>query len=227
MQNFDHPSCKVLITGTSGTGKTTLFEKLVRKEKARLKFVYDHQGEFSHRFDIPAITDPEEMLEKTSKGGWVVFDPIKSFPGKSQAGFDFFCEYVFSIAPTVPGRKLFCCDELQKLTDTSTEPEKFLVLCETGRRFEIDIFCIGQAPNRIHNAIRNQLTEIYTFRQSDKNALNYLTDNGFDPEKIRNLTAEKHEWIGRNLDSGEITASSPEILADTTGNPSASDSGQR
>ena len=42
VQKFDHVSLKVLITGCSGTGKTTLFEKLVRAEKAPRKFFFDH-----------------------------------------------------------------------------------------------------------------------------------------------------------------------------------------
>ena len=33
------------------TGKTTLTEELMRGEKARLKFVYDHDGQFASRFN--------------------------------------------------------------------------------------------------------------------------------------------------------------------------------
>ena len=203
MQKFDHPSMKILVTGTSGTGKTTLAQKLLKSEKAFVKFIYDHQGEFSQRFKVPAIRDADELLEKTAKGCYVCYDPIDSFPGKSQQGFEFFCEYVFRVSQALGGRKIFFCDELQKLTDTSVEPEQFLTLCETGRRFQVDIICISQAPNRIHNAIRNQLTCVYTFRQSDANALKYLQENGFDPEAVRALP--KGKYIRRDLDSGEVT----------------------
>ena len=105
--NFDHHSLKVLITGTSGTGKTTLWEELVRKEKARVKFVFDHQGEFTRRFDQPAVFDPEQLCAATGKGGWVIFDPVKMFPGRSDAGFAFFCDYVLTVCETVRGRKIF------------------------------------------------------------------------------------------------------------------------
>ena len=185
----------------SGTGKSTLFEKLIRKEKARLKFVFDHQGEFSARFKVPAVCDPEGLCERVATGGWVVFDPVKMYPGRSEDAFKFFCDFVFAISETVKGRKLFCCDELQKLTNNSEEPAELLCILDTGRRYELDCFFISQAPNRIHNGIRNQLTEIYTFRQSDKNAIAYLKDNGFDEEQVRTLGQFKYLW--RNLDTGE------------------------
>jgi AAA+ ATPase superfamily predicted ATPase len=203
IQKFDHPSLKILVTGTSGTGKTTLAQKLLKSEKAFVKFIYDHQGEFSQRFHVEPVCDIDQLCEKTAKGGYVCYDPLDAFPGKSQMGFEFFCDFVFNVSQALNGRKIFFCDELQKLTDTATEPDEFLTLCETGRRFQIDIICISQAPNRIHNAIRNQLTTVYTFRQSDANALKYLDENGFDAEKIRALPNGK--WICRNLNSGEIT----------------------
>lgn len=227
LQKFDHPSWKVLVTGTSGTGKTTLAQKLLKKERAFVKFIYDHQGEFAKRFGAERIDNIDDLIEKTARGGYVCYDPIEDFTGKAAQGFQFFCDYVFNVSTALNGRKILFCDELQKLTDTNCEPEEFLTVCETGRRFQLDILCISQAPNRLHNAIRNQLTMVYTFRQSDKNAINYLADNGFDPEKIRNLSAEKHEWICRNLDTGEITASSPEILTDSKGAASDSDPGKR
>jgi len=207
---------KILVTGTSGTGKTTLAQKLLKSERAFAKFIYDHQGEFSQRFHVPAIHDADELIAKTAVGGYICWDPIESFPGKAQMGFEFFCDYVFNVSQALGGRKIFFCDELQKLTDTTCEPDEFLCLCETGRRFQIDVICISQAPNRLHNAIRNQLTQVFTFRQSDVNAIKFLSENGFDADKIRNLSAEKHEWIARNFDTGEITASSPEILIDKT-----------
>jgi len=201
VQNFDHRSIKELVTGTSGTGKTTLFESLVRKHKARWKFVFDHQGEFSARFKVPAAMCLEDLIAAVERTGWVCFDPVEQFRGKSERGFEFFCDFAFAIAETLRGRKVFACDELQKLTTNREACEELLTILDTGRRYQLDFFAISQAPNRIHNAIRNQLTKIYTFRQSDANAVAYLADNGFDAEAIRNLPRGKYLW--RNLDTGE------------------------
>ena len=65
----------------------------------------------------------------------------------------------------------------------------------------MDVIAISQSPNRIHNGIRNQLTRVFTFRQSDANAITYLAENGFDAEKIRAL--QRGEYLWANLDSGE------------------------
>lgn len=200
-QKFDHPSCKVLVTGNSGTGKTTLFERLVRAQKAQWKFVYDHQGEFQGRFGIPAVSTPAALEEKTIKKGWVVFDPVEMFEGRNPEGFEFFAEYVFMACKEVRGRKLFCSDELQFLIDSRQTPQPFLAICEAGRRYQIDVFAISQAPNLIHNRVRNQLTEVYTFQHTDENALKYLTDNGFDGDAVRNL--RQYEYLYRNLRTGE------------------------
>lgn len=202
-QKFDHPSKKVLITGASGCGKTTLFERIIRAEKAQWKFVFDHQGEFEQRFRVPAVRNEIELEEKTLRKGWVVYDPLPCFPGESPRGFEFFCDWVFLVGESVAGRKLFCCDELQNLIDNRTPPTAFLKLCETGRRYQIDAYVISQAPNRIHNSVRNQFTDVYSFRQSDANAVAYLADNGFDADAVRNL--QPFHYIHRDLRSGQVT----------------------
>lgn len=201
VQKFSHPSVKELITGTSGTGKTTLFEEILRREKARWKFVFDHQGEFSVRFGVKPCFTLEQIVAAADAGGWVCFDPVREFPGRTPDAFAFWADFVFEFSQSLRGRKIFACDELQKLVSTKNEPVELLTILDTGRRYQLDFFGITQAPNRIHNAIRNQITKIYTFRQSDANAVAYLGDNGFDAEKIRNLARGCYLW--RNLDSGE------------------------
>ena len=204
VQKFDHVSDKRLITGTSGTGKTTIFADMVKGERARWKFVFDHQGEFARRFDVPAVFDVDGLCAAVEKTGWVCFDPVRLYPGRSTEAFAFYCDFVMAVAEKVKGRKIFACDELQKLTGTRREPIEFLAMLDTGRRFQVDVIAISQSPNRIHNGIRNQLTKVFTFRQSDANAITYLAENGFDADKIRAL--QRGEYLWRNLDSGDAGA---------------------
>ena len=201
VQKWNHKSKKVLVTGVSGTGKTTLFWRLVSTTPATWKFVYDHEGEFSSRFGLPRCTNTVDLAIQTEKGGWVCFDPVELYPGEAEKGFFFFCDYVMAISSQFKGRKLFIVDELQKVTGTTQKPEEFLKLCETGRRREVDIFAISNAPNRIHNSVRNAVTEVYSFRLTDKNALAFLADNGFDADSVRNLPNGEYLW--RNFNTGE------------------------
>lgn len=202
-ENFNHPSCKVLITGNSGTGKTTLLEKMVKKEKAKWKFVYDHKhGEFCKRFGTTPCFDGADLTEALERGGFVVFDPIHLFKGRPEEGFAFFCTWCFGICEQFKGRKLFICDELQKLLDTRNDPDELLVILDTGRVYQIDCFMITNATNGIHNRVRNQITEVYAFTQGDKNGCQWLEDKGLDREKLLNLPRFKYIW--KNLDSGEV-----------------------
>lgn len=193
----------VLLTGRGGTGKTTEFEKRIRSQKkVRIIFIFDHEGEYADRFDKQAITDPDDLVQKTALGGYVVFDPIQC-PGSKQEAFEFFCQYVFSVSETVKGRKIFACDELQSFVNPDNEPKNFLNLIERGRRLELDIVCIAQAPNRLHNAVRNQMTEVITFAHTDENAIKYLADQGLDPDKIRSL--KNGQWLHKNIKTGEFS----------------------
>jgi len=201
VQVFSHPSCKVILTGASGTGKTTLFEKLIRKSKARWKFVFDHQGEFSQRFGQTACRNIQSLCEATARGGWIIYDPVEMYPGDVETAFLFYADFVFEMSKTFKGHKLFCCDELQMLVTQSTAPVELKTILQTGRRYQLDFFAITNALNAIHNSIRNQTTEIYTFLQSDKNAIAYLAENGFDENQIRNLG--QFEYLWRNLRTGE------------------------
>lgn len=225
VQVFDHKSKKVLITGTSGTGKTTLLEKLLRKEKSRWKFVFDHQGEFSARFKAPACTDPEQLCEAVARGGWVVFDPVAMYPGRTREAFAFFCDFTFAMAETQKGRKIFVCDELQKLVDNAKTPDELMCILDTGRRYQLDFYGISQAPNLIHNAIRNQITEVFTFRQSDENAIKFLAENGFNENEVRNLKG--HAFMWRNLATGENNFPESAARLDAPRGPDAGAAGER
>jgi energy-coupling factor transporter ATP-binding protein EcfA2 len=206
-QNFDHKSEKILITGASGCGKTSLSMALARKKKARVKFVFDYKaGELAHRMAIAALGEIGAVEQATARGGWVMFDRVKFFPGEPDKSFELFCEFVLAQIQILPGVKLFFADELQDYTDTSdaNKPLALLQLGDIGRSLQLDMILVAQAPNRLHWALRNQVTEIYTFRQNEKNAIEPLAEKGFDPDEIRKL--KNGEWLWRNLATGETKA---------------------
>ena len=201
MQWFKHRPEKVLFSGMSGMGKTTLWEKMVRENKARTKFVYDHEGEFSIRFDQPSVDSEQGLIEATARGGWVIYDPVEMFPGCAEEGLNFFADYVFIVSKHLEGKKLFCCDELQKLTDPNIKPKELVALLQTGRRLKVDFYGITQGPNEIHNRLRTQITRVYTFHLDEKNAIQPLAERGFDGDAVRALRPGEYLW--RDFYSGE------------------------
>lgn len=197
--NFLHKSSKILITGASGTGKTEFFSRYLANTRAERRFIFDHEGEFQERFGLPAAFDLDALV-KHSEESWTLFDPSEMFPGALPAAFDFFCDYVFEFSRSFPGRKIFACDELQKMVGTNTITPELATILETGRRYELDCVFLSQQPNIIHNRVRNQLTEIVTFAQSDSNALKFIEESGFDAESVRQLP--EGSWRSRHTRRG-------------------------
>lgn len=195
-----HRPTKVLITGRSGSGKSTYFTRFVERSRYAWRFIFDHEGEFAARTRRPAALDAATMAGQLGQTRQVVYDPARMFPGRTLEAFAFFCEWCFEIAERLPGKKLFSCDELQKLTGTNQVSWELSCLLETGRRRGIDLVMISQAPNLIHNRIRNSLTECVTFVHNDGNAVKFLEEVGFDAERIRHLAPG--QYLCRSLVTG-------------------------
>jgi hypothetical protein len=187
--------------GKSGSGKTTLIWKLFTERKARFKFIYDHKAmEFSRRYKIKPCFTLQDMMEIIKQGqGTICFVPMKMFPGQSELGFEVFCNFVFSVSEHIAGVKLLLVDELQNVVGSYARPKPLLIVCDTGRTFQIDCYFIAAASNAIHNLVRKQVTELYCFN----NAGDIVWETGtcgFDEQQIRTL--RKGEWLHRNLDIG-------------------------
>lgn len=195
--NFAHKSRKVLITGGSGTGKTTYFLALVQGWKAQ-QFIFDHEGEFSHRTKTRPCVRVNDF-----KGPVICFDPAWCFPGKTPEAFSFFCDFAFTYATKKKGKKVFCCDELQKLIGTSKDeiPPELCTILETGRRYELDFCAISQSPNLIHTRVRNQLTEIVCFRQIDERATRFVESLGI----VSPQTLKPGEFVRLDVNTGKQT----------------------
>lgn len=201
--NFSHRPTKILLTGRSGTGKTTYFLAYLTRAPYRKKFVFDGEGEISHKLGKRPATSPQELLGALG-GEWIVYDPAKMFPGDTAAGFRFFCDWSFHMGTRLPGPKLFAADELQKVTDQYGNCKELALILETGRRYEIDAILIAQQPNLIHNRTRNQLTEIVSFAQNDARAVQFLEDMGLAGPTIRNL--RPGQFLAKNLQNGKEAA---------------------
>jgi len=191
------------VTGQSGQGKSTYFARLLSQSYRTLYhkiFVYDHIGEISARLAIgPCYT--EDDLGKAFEQGFVCFDPAQLFPGETDTGWNFFCEWVFLRCQNNLGfAKLLAVDELQMFSSTGVLSWEQCCVVETGRKYELDFLAISQQMNLIHNRLRNQLTEIVTFRQEDKLIIDALEERGFEESALRSL--KKGEFLVRNFQNG-------------------------
>lgn len=193
--NIAHKPTKLLVTGKSGSGKSTYWLKFIRNSGYAKYFIYDHELEFHLRTGIPAVQSITE--EAIRENQFLVYDPAREWPGSAPDGFNYFSELVYRVCQQFPGKKLFACDELQKLLGTDTVSPEFSTLIETGRREEIDTAFVSQQPNLIHNRIRNQLTEVVTFAQVDRRAIQFLEDVGYQETEVRGL--QELEFISLDL----------------------------
>ena len=198
-RDFDHPKCSVAVLGCSGHGKSTKFQSIIASQKADYSFFFDHKPEFSTRWKMTACDDLQSLAKATALGT-VCFVPGKMYPGQKAEGFLFFCDFVFSICQSLPGRKILVCDELQMVCLQDNPPELMAVM-DDGRSIGLDTFFIAQSANQVHNMVLNQFTEIITFKQQTQNAAKPLENFGFDKKEVSSL--KPGQWIYRNTTTGE------------------------
>lgn len=202
-RNFDWPAFREFTFGTGGSGKSTAQRKRIEGQKARYYFIFDHKHEYGTKFGKKYCYSLDDLVKATAAGGWIVFDPCVMFKSDKIAAFKFFCNFVYEVSGELKGRKIFICDEVHRFVSHGERPEEFLCIMDDGRNFCLDVMCICQAGNSIHNEVRNQITEAYTFRQSDENAIKWLCGNGYDETQIRALRPGEYLW--RDLANGGET----------------------
>lgn len=187
---------KVLITGISGTGKTTLFISQIREIQVKQRFIYDHEGSLAPRMGIkPALTLAD--LDIHLRSGMVCFDPCQLFPGEWETGFRFFTKWAYDRCGESGGDKLVACDELGSISDVHDPSPEIKLMIQTGRRRGIHFLAVSQQPNELHNVVRSQITEINTFFHSEPLVVKYLAAKGFKEESIMKLG--KGQFIRRDL----------------------------
>ena len=203
VQKSDHPSVKVVIVGTSGTGKTTLFMSLIRRVRAEYVFIYDHKdGDMATRFNVRADAHPDDLLASVESGQrTVIFNPHEMFPGESEKGFDFFSRLVWEVGRELPGVKLVIADELDSVCSERAKPRALCQILNQGRSYQFDCYFMATSMNGMHNQVRKEITEIFAFRQGDANGIEWLAKKGFDGKQLEALS--NGIWHYKNLNTGD------------------------
>ena len=199
-----HKPTKLLITGSSGTGKTTFVLRYLTGTLADRVLIYDWQGEFAERLGLtPQPLNFAALGDHADAHRVTVCDPaLTECPaGEGLARFAVFCrEYARNLPNN--GTALIVVDELHRLQDTNAAgvPPEFVDVLEFGRRDGLDAVMVSQAPNLLHNRIRNQITEAVVFRLIDARAAGWLEPLGFDLDAIREQRSGS--YIYRNTETG-------------------------
>lgn len=196
-----HPRFHLGVFGGSGSGKTTYARKVITGLASRCVFLFDPEGEFAAALGLPLAAAPAQ-LDAAIRAGWVCFDPHPMFPGRVEAGLDFFCRLALAAAARLPGRKFFVVDELGRYTSGSDVPLSLKIIVQAGRRFGLDGVFIAQQPNELHNTIRCQLSEVVLFQLTDDTALEFPRRFGFDPAAVKALAP--FHFICRNNRGREV-----------------------
>lgn len=215
--NFDHPNRKVLITGKSGTGKTTLWRKIIREWPAKKVFVFDPERQFAQREGLKVAMTVEALNYATARERFVVFDPTSMFPGDRSEAFAFFSRFVLLQSRSLSCVKLYAVDELQGVQTTGNGgvPQAFKEIGDEGRRQQIDLVLVAQRLNTVNDAIRAQVNRVITFQHTDPRALVILSEMGMQPESVSSLG--RFEYIDADLDTGTIKRVAKNHAPDTKG----------
>jgi DNA helicase HerA-like ATPase len=184
---FDAQQTVIVVAGVSGSGKSTFaLRYLVGAQHLVCRFIFDPRGEFAERLKlVPAET--VEELECAIEDGFVIFDPHKMFPGNPTAALEWFAGWVFQRCHELPGCKLLLVDEVWKYTSPHTIPLSLAMCVQEGRKGGLGTMFCTQRPNRINEAILNEITEFVCFLLKGNHALETAEDHGHDPDEIREL----------------------------------------
>jgi hypothetical protein len=202
LQFFAKKRCTIVL-GSSGSGKTTFVLRYLVADKLRVRWIFDAEGELSHRLQIPAVTSLEE-IPFAMEDGFVIFDPHPLFPGKMEEAFEWFCATVFKFSEENPSRNSFFIDEAWKYLPPNKVSQPLRDCIQTGRRRGIEMIFAAQQPNRLNEVITNECTELVCFRLQGENALARVESLGANPSIISNLPLGS--YIARNCETGREIA---------------------
>lgn len=188
---------QTLITGISGTGKTTLAFDILRRTPARCRFIYDPKYQAAHRLRLPVAKNPA-ALELQIKTNWVCFHPGAMFPPLPEdkddgtlcgkRAFRFFLKWVYEVCRRGKGDKILFLDEIWEHVSPNSIPPELAKIVQEGRIEGIHLITATQRPHKLNEAIISQSTSVYGFRLIHPLALKSLSQNlDMDAEQFKQL----------------------------------------
>jgi len=157
----------ILITGQRGQGKTTFIKNQIGVYSRVILF--DLLGEFTY---YETAYNLREFFEKLSAVKDENFFNLNYFnPKTSEEDFHVVCEAINRLNDI-----MFVVDEIDYFCTTHAVPKQFDEIVKRGRHQGLNLIVATRRPHEIPIIIRSQMTSLITFRQIERNDLQYLKE---------------------------------------------------
>jgi hypothetical protein len=200
LQHASAPGC-LLLCGKSGSGKTTFaLRYLVARRELTCRFIFEGPKlDISARLGLRLATTEDELMLAV-EDGFVLFDSSLMFPGDPRAGLEWFAGWSYHAAAALPGRKVLMVDEAWKYCSPHAIPLPLAQWILDGRKLGCETLFGVQQPNRLNEAITNEVTELISFRLQGGNALAKIEGLGLAADEIASLPLGS--FVALNCETG-------------------------
>ncbi|MDD5139396.1 MAG: hypothetical protein PHY43_03930 [Verrucomicrobiales bacterium] len=186
MSDFTLKPCSTVITGMTGTGKTTLAFLHLLKTPCACRFIFDDMGQAAARLKLPHVSTPKQ-LEASLQTRWSCFNPHPMFRGDVNAAHEFWCKWVFETSRRTRHKKIAFTDEAWRFQDRENISQEMSVLSQMGRSENIEQLTTTLEPHRMNSALLGSATELICFRLQDSIDLKKIQGLGADADAVSRL----------------------------------------
>jgi AAA+ ATPase superfamily predicted ATPase len=157
----------ILITGQRGQGKTTYIKNQIGIYSRVILF--DLLGEFTYYDTAYQLREFFEKLSDVKDENFFVLNYFN--PKTSEEDFHVICEAINRLNDI-----MFVVDEIDYFCSSRSIPKQFDEIVKRGRHQGLNLIVATRRPHEIPIIIRSQMTSLITFRQIERNDLQYLKE---------------------------------------------------
>ena len=222
------PPCVVLVFGRSRSGKNTfvyrylanlLTPQPLNEHPAACVFVFDW------KYVKPDVTEAADRMGRaavTTEAGimgaldsrLVIFNPHAMFPGTTRVknlegeyvlndlrqGIRWFCDKVFALSRSGPGRKILFVDEPKNFMSKAYVYPEILRIATMGAATGLGLLMATHFPSQYHRDLRDSVTEWVCFNITEPDNLDAVRP--YFPGVDQVTTLPRGSFIAVNRDNG-------------------------